>query len=101
MPIYETKIVGRTLPLLINAESSAKVREAIVEATALTRSEVTDAFIAGRTIWDPATPMPADEPAPEPEAEAGEESEQQVDDAPPAGDAARTRKPKGEAGDAS
>lgn len=68
MPIFRVNIAGRTKPLLMRGDSAAKVREAIVDAKALTSKELADAF--GEAVWTPGEAMPEDEkpeadPAPE------------------------------------
>jgi hypothetical protein len=58
--IFRVKIAGRDKPILARAESAAKLREALVEAKALTAKELADAF--GEPVWTPGEPLPADEP---------------------------------------
>lgn len=67
MPIFRVKIAGRSKPILARADSAAKVREAIVEAKALTSKELSDAF--GEAVWTPGEELPAEPAAGEQTAE--------------------------------
>lgn len=87
MPIYEMRLEGRRKPVLLNSESAARAKDTLVQAKALTRAEVSDAFIAGEAIWNPGTPLPADDPEPEAERES-EQAGDQIKKPGKAGDAA-------------
>lgn len=62
MAIYRVKVKGRNSPILLRSKSKTEATDAVVtEAKALTGEEVEQAFADGAKLWDPATPLPADE----------------------------------------
>jgi hypothetical protein len=61
MPIYHVKIAGRTKRVLVKADSAAKAKDTVVQATALSAEEMADALANGEQVWNPSAPFPADE----------------------------------------
>lgn len=60
MPIYNAKIIGRTLPIMVRADTAAKARDMLVDVAMLTAEEMADAMASGAVLWKPGNDVPAD-----------------------------------------
>jgi len=63
--IYRVKVKGREAPVLMRVKNKTEATDAIItEAKALNGEEVEDALAAGAKLWDPTSPLPADDGVP-------------------------------------
>jgi hypothetical protein len=65
MPVYQCKVRGEKAARIVKAESAAKARDHIVEASAMSSDDLADAIAGGSTIETAgaSAPAPAEEPA--------------------------------------
>lgn len=63
MPVYQCKVRGFLVARIVKAESAAKARDHIVEASAMSSDDVADAVASGSTIEVAGAPTP--QPPPE------------------------------------